>query len=82
MGVVNAREVARASGLGLLWVDGERVAVNVGIGDRSVVLVGLDKTEVLARTLLETGLVVQEQHNGINGIATIQTRVVEAVNNS
>ena len=45
-GVVNAGEVARPTGLMLLWAESEGVYVDTSVGVTGVVLVGLDNIEV------------------------------------
>ena len=61
LGVINAREVASAGWLVLLWLQGEAVAVHTGVWHTAVVYVRLVLVEVLALLLLEAILAVQYQ---------------------
>jgi len=61
LGIVNAGEVASASGLVLLRLEREGVRVHTGVGGTSVVLEGLDGVEVLALLLLEPVLTVENK---------------------
>jgi hypothetical protein len=65
--VVDAGEVAGASGLVLLGLEREGVGVDAGVGGASVVLEGLDLVEVLALLLLETVLAVEHELEGGEG---------------
>ena len=57
--VVNARHVARATGLVVLGVERERVDIDADRGDVRVVLERLDQVEVLALTLREPVVAVK-----------------------
>jgi len=61
LGVINAREVASAGWLVLLWLQGEGVHVDAGVGGAGVVQVGLVLVEVLAGLLLEAVLAVEHE---------------------
>jgi len=61
LGVINAREVASAGGLVLLWLQSEAVAVHTRVWHAAVVHVWLVLVEVLARLLLEAVLAVEHQ---------------------
>jgi len=65
--VIDAREVARASGLVLLGLERERVRVDTGHGVAGVVVVGLDLVEVLTLLFLETILAVEDELEGVEG---------------
>ena len=89
--IVNAGEVAAAAGLVLLRLQGEGVHVDTDSGDVGVVLVRLDKVEVLALTLGEAIVAVQldlGSHDGVlagqalhagDGVARLQNRAVKPV---
>ena len=74
-GIVNAREVARAAGLEVLRLEGERIDVDARRRRRRVVLVGLDEVEVAALTLRETVLAVELDLGDGNGVAELRVRV-------
>ena len=61
LGVVNAGEVASASGLVLLGLEREGVGVHTGVGAAGVVVVGLDLVEVLTLLGLEAVLTVEDE---------------------
>jgi len=65
LGIVNAREVAGASGLMFLGLKRERIRIDTGHRGTSVVVVGLDLVEVLALLLLETILAVEDELEGV-----------------
>jgi len=65
--VIDAREVARASGLVLLGLERERVRVDTGHGVAGVVVIGLDLVEVLTLLFLETILAVEDELEGVEG---------------
>ena len=65
--VVDAGEVASASGLVLFGLERERVRVDTGVGGASVVLEGLHLVEVLTLLLLETVLAVEHELEGVEG---------------
>ena len=66
--IVNTGEVAAAAGLVLLRLQGEGVHVDTDSGDVGVVLVRLDKVEVLALTLREAIVAVQLNLGGNHGV--------------
>ena len=61
LGVVNAGEVAGASGLVLLRLEREGVGVHTGVGAAGVVVVGLHLVEVLTLLGLEAVLAVEDE---------------------
>jgi len=65
--VIDTREVASASGLMLLGLEGEGVRVHTGVGGAGVVVVGLDLVEVLTLLLLEAVLTVEDDLEGGEG---------------
>jgi len=65
--VIDAREVAGASGLVLLGLEREGVGVDTRHGGAGVVLVGLDLVEVLGLLLLEAVLAVEDKLDGVKG---------------
>ena len=65
-GVVNSRQVARATWLMLLWLQSKRVHVNTNSRDVGVVLVRLHPIEVVTITHLESVVTVKLQQ-GSNG---------------
>jgi len=67
LGIVNAREVASAGWLVLLWLQSEGVHVDAGVGAAGVVQVGLVLIEVLAQLLLEAILAVEHQLELVQG---------------
>ena len=67
LGIVNAGEVASASGLVLLRLEREGVRVDARVWGTSVVLEGLDGVEVLALLLLEPVLTVENKLEGVEG---------------
>jgi hypothetical protein len=66
--VINAREVATATGLVFLRAKGERVYVDTCVGGTGVVLEGLDDVEVAALTLRETVLAVELELGSYDGV--------------
>ena len=73
--VINAREVARAAGLEVLRLEGERIDVDARRRRRRVVLEGLDEVEVAALTLRETVLAVELDLGDRDGVAELRVRV-------
>ena len=67
LGIVNAGEVASASGLMLLGLKRERVRIDARVWGTSVVLEGLDGVEVLTLLLLEPVLTVENKLEGVEG---------------
>ena len=67
LGIVNAGEVASASGLVLLRLEREGVRIDARVWGTSVVLEGLDGVEVLALLLLEPVLTVENKLEGVEG---------------
>jgi len=65
--VVDAGEVAGASGLVLLGLESEGVRVDTGVGGAGVVVEGLHLVEVLALLLLEAVLTVEDELEGGEG---------------
>ena len=74
-GIVDAREVARAAGLEVLRLEGERIDVDARRRRRRVVLEGLDEVEVAALTLRETVLAVELDLGDRDGVAELRVRV-------
>ena len=74
-GIVNAREVARAAGLEVLRLEGERIDVDTRRRRGRVVLVRLDEVEVAALTLRETILAVELDLGDRDGVAELGVRV-------
>jgi len=75
--VIDAREVARASGLVLLGLERERVRVDTGHGVAGVVVVGLDLVEVLTLLFLETILAVRMSLKVLRGPAASSVNGLE-----
>ncbi len=67
LSVVDTREVASASGLVLLGLEGEGVGVDTRGGVARVMAVGLDLVEVLTGLGLEAVLAVEDELEGIKG---------------
>ena len=67
-GVVNAREVASARWLVLLWAEGERVNVNASVWVACVMLEGLYLIEVGSFALTETVLSVKLEFASYNWV--------------
>ena len=67
LSIVNAGEVASASGLVLFGLEGEGVRVDTGHGAARVVVVGLHGVEVLTGLLLEPVLTVEDKLEGLDG---------------
>ena len=67
--VVDAREVAGASGLVVLRLEGERVRIHTTHGVTRVVVVGLHLVEVRAGLLLEAILTVEDELESLEGTA-------------
>lgn len=77
--VVNAREVGRSRGLGLLRADGKGVAVDKGTWDEGVVLVWLHQAEVAALLASEAGQVVETQMDVLDGVQAVLACIVKVV---
>ena len=67
LGIVDAREVAGAGWLVLLWLQCEGIAVNAWVGVAGVVVVWLGDVEVLAWLLGEAILAVENQLEVVQG---------------
>ena len=67
-GVINAGEVAGATGLVFLGAQGKGVHIDAAIGGTGVVLVGLDHVEVRAFTFREAILAVKLELSGDDGV--------------
>jgi hypothetical protein len=65
LGVVDAREVARAGWLVLLWLQREGIGIHTWVWVAGVVVVGLHLVEVLAVLLLEAVLAVKHKLEGV-----------------
>ena len=71
LSVVDAGEVAGASGLVLLGLESEGVGVDTGHGVAGVVVEGLDLVEVLTLLLLEAVLAVKHELEGVEGTGVL-----------
>jgi hypothetical protein len=71
LSVVDAGEVAGASGLVLLGLESEGVGVDTGHGVAGVVVEGLDLVEVLTLLLLEAVLTVKHELEGVEGTGVL-----------
>ena len=79
LGVVDTREIARAGGLHLFGLGGEREAVDEVVGDVGVPLVGHDETEVAALAATEAVVTVENELDLVDGVAVVHAGVVEVV---
>ena len=71
LSIVNAGEVASASGLVLLGFKRKRIRIDAGHGAARVVVVGLHGVEVLTGLLLEPVLTVEDKLEGLDGADSI-----------
>jgi len=78
-GVVDTREIARAGGLHLFGLGGEREAVDEVVRNVGVPLVGHDETEVAALAATEAVVTVENKLDLVDGVAVVHAGVVEVV---
>ena len=67
LGVIDAREIARAGWLEILGLDGEGIHVDTGVRVAGVIVEGLDLVVVLAVLLLHTVRAVEHQLELVQG---------------
>ena len=69
--VVDSGGVQTTGRLGVFWVKGKGVAVDVRLGDVGVMLVRLHETEVRRLPLCKSWQVVELERDGADGVASV-----------